>query len=42
VGRGKTKSKKETKKQIDKGVAEHEISFFIISKSQGGEYIALF
>jgi hypothetical protein len=39
---GKTKSKKEIEKQVDRGVAEQEISFFIISKLQGGEYIPLF
>jgi hypothetical protein len=30
------KVKKETKKHIDRGEAEQEISFFIISKLQGG------
>jgi hypothetical protein len=35
--RERTESKKrETKKQVDRGVAEHEISFFIILKLQRG------
>jgi hypothetical protein len=35
-GREKTESKKETEKQFDRGVAEQEISFFVISKLQEG------
>jgi hypothetical protein len=35
-GGEKMKVKKETKKHIDRGEAEQEISFFIISKLQGG------
>jgi hypothetical protein len=41
-GKGKTESKKEIGKKVDRGVAEQEISFFIVSKLQKGvEHIAL-
>jgi hypothetical protein len=32
-GEGKTESKKETRKQVDRGVAEQEIFFFTVSNS---------